>query len=946
MNFPLHYDLSPIPRLGRLLGRLGLMAGALAVAGPAAAQVVESSIIEQPPPADSGREFSIARATSVDGNTLIVGDMLADSASGASTDQGEVYIYVRNPANPTAYSLVKTLVAPDAAQDDRFGTSVAVSGDLAVVGAEGTDVGGSRSGSVYIFYRNVGGPNNWGFVTKIAASDAAADDIFGGAGVTVSDNARSNDVIAVAATGNDNEKGTNAGAVYIFQRDQGGSNAWGQVRKILPPPGMFRDRLMGRGLILQGDRLVIGSGGEKVFIFERNEGGPEAWGNVATLEASDRTAGDQFGEFSVDLDGDLVVVGARADNNERGQAAGAAYVFQRNAAGDWLQTQKIIGADSGPAWTFGTDVAVEGDLLIVGMQARDRLDRRIGATYAYRPSGVSGRFQEVARLVPSVRDVASGFGRSVELAEGIPLVGAPADDNTTGRLAGAVFVYDLAGAQDFGDAPAPYPTALAANGASHTVTPSSFSLGAAADVEDNGVPSANANSDDRAGDDEDGVSFSGALVAGATTGLSVTLTGPNGSGDQGLLSGWVDFNRDGDWSDAGEFVFQNVTLTNGVNALSLPIPLAAVPGTTFARFRLSSAGVGVPTGPANDGEVEDYLVTLMPVPVVAVLNIRPGLQVIEGNSGTLSTVLTVTLSEAVTSEVRVNYSTADGTALAADGDYAATSGVLVIPAGTTRASFTLVVNGDTRTEADETFSVVLSNPVNATIANSTTSVRIRNDDLLSVSFLSAGVGMVEGDRRVATIRLSGPSTRRVVVPITVTGRATSGADYQVLRTEVIFSPGSTERRLPIQSIDDSVSEPNEDLILTLDESASYTLGAQSQTRFVIRDNDLVSVGFTSAGAGVEEGRRRVVTVRLSGPSEGRIVVPFTITGRATSDADYEGLRTVVAFNPGVTERRIVIQSIDDSVVETNEVLILTLGESRGYSLGAQSQARIVIRDND
>jgi len=152
---------------------------------------------------------------------------------------------------------------------------------------------------------------------------------------------------------------------------------------------------------------------------------------------------------------------------------------------------------------------------------------------------------------------------------------------------------------DFGDAPDPtYPTLLASNGARHAII-GPF-LGASVDGEPNGQPTAGADGDDLDGnDDEDGVAFTSAIVAGQLVTVTITATG------SGLLDAWIDFNADGDWNDTGEQIFSSTPLAPGANALSFT-PAATVPaGVTFARFRMSQAGGLAPTGLAIDGEVED-----------------------------------------------------------------------------------------------------------------------------------------------------------------------------------------------------------------------------------------------------------------------------------------------------------------------------------------------------
>ncbi|HSU83917.1 MAG TPA: IPTL-CTERM sorting domain-containing protein, partial [Thermoanaerobaculia bacterium] len=166
---------------------------------------------------------------------------------------------------------------------------------------------------------------------------------------------------------------------------------------------------------------------------------------------------------------------------------------------------------------------------------------------------------------------------------------------------------------DFGDAPASYGT-QGAGAASHLVNPlAPLTLGSCVDTEPDGQPNAAALGDDatagtsRVGacfDDEDGVTFLTPLAACQTAQLTVTASGP------GALDAWVDFNADGDFNDAGEQIFTSQSLTMGANALTFNVPCAAVSATTYARFRLSSAGGLGPTGAAPDGEVEDYAVNV------------------------------------------------------------------------------------------------------------------------------------------------------------------------------------------------------------------------------------------------------------------------------------------------------------------------------------------------
>lgn len=162
---------------------------------------------------------------------------------------------------------------------------------------------------------------------------------------------------------------------------------------------------------------------------------------------------------------------------------------------------------------------------------------------------------------------------------------------------------------DFGDAPdgftaAGYPTYLVNDGARHKMVGSLF-FGVLVDSEADGQPTAAADGDDNNGvDDEDGVSFLTPFYRYETAKMKVTASAA------GALDAWIDLNADKDWNDAGEQMAASLAVTAGVNIVSFTVPGTASNGLTYARFRLSSAGGLLPTGLAENGEVEDYAVMI------------------------------------------------------------------------------------------------------------------------------------------------------------------------------------------------------------------------------------------------------------------------------------------------------------------------------------------------
>ena len=169
---------------------------------------------------------------------------------------------------------------------------------------------------------------------------------------------------------------------------------------------------------------------------------------------------------------------------------------------------------------------------------------------------------------------------------------------------------------DLGDAPASFPTLNSNLGAVHTIDPATnLYLGTCVDGDADGQPNATATGDDSnvgsgtvgicaiAGDDEDGVVFQ-PFVACQPVQMDVSANAA------GLLDAWVDWNRDGDWSDAGELAADDLPIAAGVTFVTAMAPCTLNPGVANVRLRLSSTGVASPGGSAIDGEVEDHQVLL------------------------------------------------------------------------------------------------------------------------------------------------------------------------------------------------------------------------------------------------------------------------------------------------------------------------------------------------
>ena len=346
-------------------------------------------------------------STSISGRTAAVG------ATNGNGGKGAAYVIERNKGGADSWGEVRRLVASDGAQGDLFASALRINGNTVVVGAPMDD---NNRGSVYVFERNNGGANNWGQVKKIVASDGAAGDQFGIAvGVTGS-------TIVVGASAKDDSKG----AVYVYERNKGGANNWGEVKKLAASNGAANESF-GHSVSISIDTIVAGSVGDdglrgSAFIFERNKGGADNWGETRKISALDGAVGDGFGG-AADISGDTVVVSSPLDDAEKGSA----YIYARNAGGtdNWGEIRKLTASDGQPGNLFGQVVSIDSDVVVVG--ARGNSSNR-GAAYVFeRNRGGGDGWGQTQKLVAVDGSAGDLFGNAA-ISGNTLVIGARGDD--------------------------------------------------------------------------------------------------------------------------------------------------------------------------------------------------------------------------------------------------------------------------------------------------------------------------------------------------------------------------------------------------------------------------------------------------------------------------------------------------------------------------------------
>ena len=293
-------------------------------------------------------------------------------------------------------------------QGGGFGQAVAITDvrgrsntAFAIVGAASHD----GVGEAHVFARS---GKDWNIQSRIRPKDGKDGDNFGHA-VSI------NGDTALVGAPKDDESGANSGAVYVFVRE---GARWNQRAK-LKPKNPARSDGFGEAVALLGNTAIIGApqtehGGVKfagaAYVFER-EG--DRWVEKAKLAASDPGKADRFG-FSVAIAADTVVVGAPLKDTSGGQDAGAAYIFGHDG-NSWKQLAKVLGKGGHKGDKFGSSVATNGNVVIVGAPIREEDAFASGAAYAY--ARVDGAWQGQEKVVPKNGAKDLHFGASVGINE-------------------------------------------------------------------------------------------------------------------------------------------------------------------------------------------------------------------------------------------------------------------------------------------------------------------------------------------------------------------------------------------------------------------------------------------------------------------------------------------------------------------------------------------------
>jgi len=329
---------------------------------------------------DGAEDDCFGQSVSISGDYVVIGAYYDD---GNGTNSGSAYLFKKPESGWIDATETAKLTASDGSGDDRFGGSVAISGDYIVIGAYRDQVSALYSGSAYLFEKPPTGWTNTTETAKLTASDGAYLDYFGQS-LSIA-----GDVVIIGAL-NDDDNGSESGSAYLFEKPfTGWANVF-ETAKFTSSDGAEDDNF-GSSVSISGDYIVVGASSNdgnsyqsgSAYIFEKPVTG---WTNAtesAKFTASDGTYSDHFGS-SVSISGDYIAIGAYNAYGNINQC-GSAYIFEKPSTGwtDTTETAKLIASDGAHGNYFGSSVSMSGDYAFIGAKWGDGNGSSSGSAYFF-----------------------------------------------------------------------------------------------------------------------------------------------------------------------------------------------------------------------------------------------------------------------------------------------------------------------------------------------------------------------------------------------------------------------------------------------------------------------------------------------------------------------------------------------------------------------------------
>jgi len=402
-----------------------------------------------------------------------------------------------------------------------------------------------------------------------------------------------------------------------------------------------------------------------------------------------------------------------------------------------------------------------------------------------------------------------------------------------------------------------------------------------------------------------------------------------------------------------DFQDQTGTLTFEPGVTSMNITVKVIGDTIDEPTETFTVSLGAPTNASlTDGVATGTINDDDPAASGPTLSIGDK-SIVEGNTGTQNLVFTVTLSQASTQPVTVNFATANGAATAGT-DYTTTNGTLTFAAGETTKTISVPIAGDTAVEPHETFTVTLSNPSTGVSLDKNVAIgTITNDDgavNMSITDATVNEGNTGTTTATFTVTLSAAAAQNVTVNFaTAAGTAIAGTDFVANTGMLTFQPGETSKTITVTINGDTLDEANESFSVVLTGVSSNATLQDDTGAGSITDDDApptISIADQFVAEGNTGTKTLTFTVTLSAASGLPVTVNYATTGgTATSGTDFVAANGQVTIPAGQTSMTFTVTINGDTTVESNETFTVTLTNPTNATF-ADATATGTITDDD
>ncbi len=310
-------------------------------------------------------------------------------------------------------------------------------------------------------------------------------------------------------------------------------------------------------------------------------------------------------------------------------------------------------------------------------------------------------------------------------------------------------------------------------------------------------------------------------------------------------------------------------------------------------------------------------------------------------------ILTAQLDTAATTDVSISLLT--GSVALESTDYSLEKKLLVIPQGSLSVSITITSIDDSLVEGNEEIIIQIESVTGDVIIgpSSSISTTIIDDDLSIVELAIDTVSLLENnDTAVIDITLDQVATEDILLDFVTSGSATEGADYTLSNSSLIIPAGNLSASVTLNTLDDSNSEGDENIIVNVTNISGAVLGVSSSVSATIIDDDITVNLSTSNTSITENAGEAVITATLDNVIADDVSVGISLSGSAVEGTDYTVSEKTILIPSGSTSASIILTAVNNTIIEGDKTVTVSIDTITGANTSTTTSIDIIIIEDD